>query len=155
MKHCNNSGASSEYSNDIDDIYKNIEEYNPKKEHKMLIVFDDMIVDMISNKKLNPIVTELFVRGTKLKSSLVFVTQSYFRLPKDVRLYSTHYFIMKILNKREIEQIAYNHLSDIVFQDFMYLYQKYTAKPYSFLVIDAILVSDNPLRFRRNLIERI
>ena len=83
MKHCNNSEASSEYSNDIDDIYKNIEEYNPKKEHKMLIVFDDMIVDMISNKKLNPIVTELFVRGTKLKSSLVFVTQSYFRLPKD------------------------------------------------------------------------
>ena len=90
----------------MDDIYKNIEDYNPNKKHKILIVFDDMIADMLSNKKLNPIVTELFIRRRKLNISLVFITQSYFSVPKDIRLNSTNYFIMKIPNKREIKQIA-------------------------------------------------
>ena len=81
IKHFNDSKAFIEYSNDMDDIYKNIEEYNPNKKRKILIVFDDMIADMLSNKKLNPIVTELFIRGRKLNISLVFITQSYFALP--------------------------------------------------------------------------
>ena len=122
---------------------------------KVLIVFDDMIADMLSNKKLNPIVTELFIRGRKLNISLVFITQSYFAVPKNIRLNSTHYFIMKIPNKQELQQIAFNHSSDIDFKDFMNLYKKCTAKPYSFLVIDATLASDNPSRFRKNLLERI
>ena len=98
-----------EYSNDMKDVCKNIEDYNLGKKRKKLIVFDDMIADMINNKKLNPIVTELFIRGRKLNISIVFITQSYFKVPEDVRLNSTHFFIMKILNKRELQQIALTH----------------------------------------------
>ena len=118
------------------DVYKNIEYYNLGRERKILIVFDDMIADMINNKKLNPIVTELFIRGRKLNISIVFITQSYFKVPKDVRLNSTHFFIMKILNKREPQQIALNHSSDIDFKDFMKIYKECTLEPYSFLVND-------------------
>ena len=139
----------------MDDIYKNIEEYNPNKKRKILIVFDDMIADMLSNKKLNPIVTELFIRGRKLNISLVFITQSYFAVPKNIRLNLTHYLAMKIPNKRELQRTAINHSSDIDFQDFMNFYKKCTAKPYSFLVIDTTLTSDNSPRFRKNLLERI
>ena len=94
------------FSNNMRDVYKNIDEYNPDKENKILIVFDDMIADMIHNKKLNSIVTELFIRGRKLNISLVFITQSYFKVPKDVRLNTTHFFIAKIRNRREIQEIA-------------------------------------------------
>ena len=139
-------------SNDLQDVYKNIEDYNPIKKRKILIVFDDMIADMINNNKLNPIVTELFIRGRKLNICIVFITQSYFKVPKDVRLNSTHFFIMKIPNKRELQQIALNHSSDIDFKDFMNIYQKYTKEPYSFLVNDTTLPSDDPLRFRKNLL---
>ena len=86
----------------MDDIYKNIKEYNPNKKRKTLIVFDDMIADMLSNKRINPIAIELFIRVRKLNISLVFITQSYFTVPKNVRLNSRHYFIMKIPNKREL-----------------------------------------------------
>ena len=86
---------------------------------------------------------------------MFFITQSYFAVPKNIRLNSTHYFVMKIPNKRKLQQIAFNHSSDIDFQDFMNLYKKYTAKPYSLLVIDNTLASDNYLRFRKNLLERI
>ena len=89
-----------EFSNDMDDIYKNIEEYNPNKKRKILIVFDDMIADMLSNKKLNPIVTEIFILHRRLNISLVFITQSYFALRKSIILNSTHYFVMKIPNQR-------------------------------------------------------
>ena len=98
-------------------IYKNIEEYNPKKKRKILIVFDDMTSDMFSDKKLNSIVTELFIRGRKLNISCVFITKSYFPVPKHVRVNSTHYFIMKIPNKQEHQQIAFNHSSEIDFRD--------------------------------------
>ena len=100
-KQFNDSKGFIEYSNDMNDIYENIEEYNPNKKLKTLIFFDDMI-DMVSNKKLNPIVTELFIRGRKLNISFVFVTQSYFAVPKNVRLNSTHYFILKIRNKQNL-----------------------------------------------------
>ena len=86
----------------MDDIFKSIDEYNPNKKRKILIVFDDMIAEMLSNKKLNQIVTELFIRDRKLNISLVFITQTYFALPKNIRLNSTHYFIMEIPNKREL-----------------------------------------------------
>ena len=121
------------------------------KENKALIVFDDMIADMINNKKLNSIVTELFIRGRKQNISLVFITQSYFKVPKDVRLNTTHFFIMKIPNKRELQQIAISHSSDIGFKDFIKIYKKFTDKPYSFLVNDTTLLSDDLLRFRKNL----
>ena len=139
----------------MDDIYRNIKEYNINKKRKTLIVFDDMIADMLSNKNLNPIVAELFIRGRKLNISLVLMTQTYFAVPKNIRLNSTNYFVMKIPNKRELRQIAFNHSSDIDFQDFMNLHKKCTAKPYSFLVIDTTLASDNSLRLRKNLLERI
>ena len=106
---------------------------------------------MINNKKLNSVVTELFIRGRKLNISLVFITQSYFKVPKDVRLNTSHFFIAKIPNKRELQQIAINHSSDINTKDFANIYRKCTAEPYSFLVNDATLASDNPLRFRKNL----
>ena len=141
-----------EYSSDMQDVYKNIEYYNPIKKRKVLIVFDDMIADMINNNKFNQVVTELFIRGRKLNVSIVFITQSYFKVPKDVRLNSTHFFIMEIPNKRELQQIALNHSSDIEYKDFMKIYQRCTVEPYSFLVNDAALPSDDPLKFRKNLL---
>ena len=105
-----------------------------------------MIADMLSNKKLNPIVTESFIRGRKFSC---FYHKILFCLN------STLYFIMNIPNKQELQQIAFNHSSDIDLKDFTNLYKKCTAKPYCFLVIDATLALDNPLRFRKNLSERI
>ena len=137
----------------MDDIYKNIGQYNPNKKRKISIIFDDMIVDMLNTKKLNPIATELIIRGRKLNNSLVFISQFYFAVLKNIRLNSTNYSIMKIPNKRELQQIL--KYSDIDFQDFMNLYKKCTQNPYSFLVIDTTLASDNPLRFRKKLLERI
>ena len=108
-----------EYSNDMQDVYKNIEDYNPRKKSKVLIVFDNMVSDMINHKTLNSVVTELFIRGRKINITIVFISQSYFKVPKDVRLNTTHFFIMKISNKRELQQITLNHSSDIDFKDFM------------------------------------
>ena len=104
------------------DTYKNIEECNSNKKIKILIVFDDMISDMHNIKKLNKIVNALFTRGKKLNIS-IFITQSYFKVPKDVRLNTTHFFLMKIPNRRELAQIAYNHSSNIDSKDFMNLYK--------------------------------
>ena len=129
-----------------------MENYNPTKKRRVLIVCDDMIADMESNKKLSPIVTELFLRRSKLNILLVFISQSYFKGPKTIKLNATHYFIMKIPNKRELQQIAFNHSSDIDFKGFMKLYKEYTKEPYSFLVNDRTLSSDNPLRFIKNLL---
>ena len=130
---------------------QNIDHYNPDKENKTLIVFDDMIADVINNKKLNSIVTELFIRGRKLNISLVFITQSYFKVPKDVTLNTSNFFIAKIPNKRELQQIAINHSSVISTKDFANIYRTCTDEPYSFLVNDTTLPSNNPLRFRKNL----
>ena len=152
LNHFNDLKASMEYSNDMQDVHKNIEDCNPIKKRKILLVFDDMIADMIKNNKLNPIVTQLFIRGRKLNISIVFITQSYFKVPKDLRLNSTHFFIMKIPNKRELQKITLNHSSDIDFKDFMNIYKKCTIEPYSFLVNDTTLSSDDPLRLRKNLL---
>ena len=107
-----------EYSNGMQDVYKSMEDYNPGKKRKVLIVFDYMIADMINNKKLNSIGAELFIRLRKLNISIVFITQSYFKVPKDVRLNTIHSFIMKIQKKRELQQILLSQSSDIDF-DFL------------------------------------
>ena len=133
------------------DAYKNIDEYNVDKDRKILIVFDDMVADMIHNKKLNSVVTELLIRGRKLNIFLAFIIQSYFKVPKYLRLNTTHFFISKISNRRELHQIAINHSSVISTKDFENIYRKSIAEPYSFLVNDTTLASDNPLRFRKNI----
>ena len=132
LKHLNDHKAFTEYSNDMQDIYENVDEYNIDKERKILIGFDDMIADMINDKKLNSIVTEWFIRGRKINISLAFITQSYLKVPKDVRLNTTHFFITKIPNKRELQQIALNHSSDISTEDFIKIHKKCTAEPHSF-----------------------
>ena len=119
LKRFNGPKAFIEYSIDMCDVYKNIDQYNIDKECKILIVFDDMIADIIKNKKLNSIVTELFIGGRKVNISLIFITQSYFKVPKDVRLNTTHFFISKIPNKKELQQIAINHSSDIRAKDLL------------------------------------
>ena len=129
IEHFNDPKAFTEYSNDMHHVYKNIDEYNPDKECKILIFLDDMIADMINNKKLNSIVTGLFIRDRKLNISLVFITQSYFKVPKDVRQNTSHFFIAKIPKKRELQQTAINHSSDINTKDFTNIYKECTAEP--------------------------
>ena len=85
LDYFNDPKAFIEYSNNMQGVYKNIEDYNPGKKRKMLIVFDEMIADMINNRKLNPVVAELLIRGRKLNILIVFITQSYFKVPKDIR----------------------------------------------------------------------
>ena len=105
INHFNDSKAFMEYSNDMHDVYKNIDEYNPNKENKILIVFNDMIADTIHNKKLNSLMIELFIRGRKLNISLVFNTQSYFKVPKDVRLNTSHFLTQKFLIKEKFSKL--------------------------------------------------
>ena len=118
LNHFNDSKAFTEYPNNMVDIYKNIEDYNSSKKRKTLIVFDDMIADMLSNRKLNPIVIVLFISGRKLNISLVFITQSYITVPYNKRLNPTHYLIMKTPSKRKLHQITFNHLPDIYLKNF-------------------------------------
>ena len=110
-----------------------------------------MIRDIMTNKKFQAIIKELFIRCRKLNISLVFITQSYFSVPKDVRLNSTHYLIMKINNRKELQNIAINHSADIDYNNFVRIYRECTRKPYSFLTIDTTLPASDPLRFRKNL----
>ena len=100
IKHLNDPNAFIECSNTMDDVYENINDYNPIRKRKKIIVFDDMIADIMGNKTFQAIIKELFTRCRKLNISLAFITQSYFSVPKDVRLNSTHYLIMKIVIKK-------------------------------------------------------
>ena len=136
------------------DVYENIKDYNPNRRRKILIVFDEMIADIMTNKKFQAILKALFIRCRKINISLVFITQSYFSVPKDVRLNSTHYLIMKINNKRELQSIAINHSADIDYKDFIKIYRKCTQERYNFLTIDTTLPS-GPLRFRKNLFDTL
>ena len=111
--------AFTEYSNTMDDIYSNIDDYTPKRKRKILIMFDDMIDDIMTNKKFQAIIKELFLRCRKLNISLVFITQSYFSVQKEVRLNSTRYLIMKIHKKRELKNIAINHSADTDYKEFL------------------------------------
>ena len=121
IKNLKNPKAFIDYSQTID-VYENLGDYNPTKKRKVLTVFNDMIADMKANKKLNHVVTELFLRRRKLNISLVFISQSYFKVLKTIRLNATH-FIMKIPSKRQLQQIALNHSSDIAFKNLMKLYK--------------------------------
>ena len=132
-------------------VYKNINYYNPDRDNNNLIIFDNMIADIINIKNLNSIVTELFIRGRKLNISLVFITQSCFKVPKEVRLNTTHFFIMKIPDKGELKQISQNHSPNINTKNFIKIHEKCTAEPYSFLTDDTTPALDNHLRFRKNL----
>ena len=106
-----------------------------------------MIADIMTNKRFQAIIKELFIRCRKLNISLVFITQSYFSVPKDVRLNTTHYFIMKINNRRELKNIATDHSADIDYNDFMKIYRKSTREPFNFLTIDTTLPASDLLRF--------
>ena len=103
LKHFNDCKAFIEYSNDMDDVYKNIEEYNLNKKRKILFVFDDVINYMLNKKRFDPVATELFIRGRKLKTSFVFIIQSYFAVLKNVRLDLTYHFTMEIPSKRKLQ----------------------------------------------------
>ena len=133
IKHLNDPNAFIECSNTMDDVYENIHDYNSSRKKKILIVFDDMIADIVTNEKFQAIIKELFIRCKKLNISLVFITQSYFSVPKDVRLNSTH-LIIKINNKREWQNIAINHSADIDYQDFIKIYRECTKEPYNLII---------------------
>ena len=137
----------------MDDVYGNIDDYIPRRKRKVFIVFDDMIADIMTNKKCQAIIKELFIIFRKLDIALVFITQSYFSVPKQVRLNSTHYLIMAIYNRRELQQIAINHSADIYYKDFLKIYRSCKKEPYSFLTINTTLPGDNPMRFRKNFLD--
>ena len=155
IKHLNDSKAFIECSNTMDDVYENIDDYNPNRKRKILIIFDDMIVDIMANKKFQVIIKELFIRCRKLNISLLFITQSYFSIPKDVRLNSTHYLIMKINNKRELQNIATSHSAGIDYKGFIKIYRECAKEPFNFMTIDTTLPVSNSLRFRKNLFDTL
>ena len=113
--------------------------------------FDEIIAGIIANKKFQAIIKELFISCRKLKISLLFITRSYFSAPKDVRLNTTHYLIMKINNKRELQNIAINHSADIDYNDFIKVYRECTKEPHYFLTIDTTLPASDPLIFKKKL----
>ena len=119
----------------MDKLYENIVEYNPTRKRKILIVFDDMIADIMTNKKFHPVVKELIIRCRKLNISLVFITQSYFSVPKDVKLNSSHYLIMKINNRKELQNITRTHSADVDYKDFMKINRECTKEPYFLLLL--------------------
>ena len=129
IKHLNDPKAFIDCSNIRNDVYENIDLYNPNRKRKVLIVFDDIFADIMRNKKFQSIIKELFIRCRRINISLVFINQSYFSVLKDGRLNSTHYFIMKINNKRKLQNIAINHSADIDYKDFIKIYRECTKEP--------------------------
>ena len=136
IKNLNDSHAFIEYSSDMNDVLEDINSYNKKRDKKVLIIFDDMIADIMRSKKFKAIVKELFIRCRKLNISIVFITQSYFRTPKDARLSSTHYILMKISNKKELKSIAEENSGHLDFKNFLKIYNYCMRKPYSFMMVD-------------------
>ena len=136
MKKLNDPHAFIEYSSDMNDVLDDINNYNKNRDKKVLILFDDMIADIMRSKKFKAIVRELFIRCRKLNISIVFITQSYFRTPKDARLISTHYILMKIVNKKELKSIAEENSGHLDFKDFLKIYNYCTKEPYSFMLVD-------------------
>ena len=151
-KHLNDSKAFIECSNAMDNVDENVDDYDPSRKIKILIAFDDMIADIMSKKKFQAVIKELFIRCRKLNISLVFITQSYFSVAKVVRLNSTPCLIMKINSKKELQNIAINHFADIYYKDFMKVYKEYTNEPYSFLTINKTLPASDPSRFKKDLL---
>ena len=137
IKNLNYPNAFIEYSNDMNDVYENINNYNKNRDKKVLIVFDDMIADIEYNKNFKRIIKELFYRARKINVSIAFITQCYFRALKDARLNSMHYILMKIGNKKELKIIAEEKSGNLDYKDFLKMYNYYTSEPYSFMTIDA------------------
>ena len=150
IKNHNDSTEFIEYSDTMDYVFSNIDDYNPKRKRKILIVFDDMIADIMIYKKFQVIIKELFIRCRKLNISLVFITQSYFSVPKEARLSSTYYLIMKINNRKDLQQIAIDHSADIDYKDFLKIYRNCKKQPFSFLTINTTLPANDPMKFRKN-----
>ena len=136
IKNLNDPHAFIEYSNDMNDVLEDINNYNENRDKKVLLIFDDMIADIMRSEKFKAIVKELFIRCRKLNISIVFITQSYFRTPKDARLKSTHYILMKIGNKKELKSTAEEILGHLDFKDFLKIYNYCANKPYSFMMVD-------------------
>ena len=147
IKYCNDPNTFIEYSNRMDDVYENNDDYNPSRKRKVLIAFDEMIADIIANRKFQATIKKLFIRCRKLNISFVFITQSYCSVPKDVRLNSTHYLILKINNRKELQNIAINHSANNYYNDSVRIYRECTRNPYSFLTIDTMLPASDFLRF--------
>ena len=141
--HLNDSNEFTECSNTLDDIFKENDDYNSSRKGQILIVFDDLIADIMTNKKFQAIIKEIFIKCRKLNISLVFIPQSYFSVAKDMRLNSTHYLIMKINKKIELQNIAINS-ADIDYKDFVKIYRERTKELYSFLTTDATLPTSDP-----------
>ena len=140
-----------EYSDDMNDVYADISNYNKKRENKVLAVFDDMIADIKYNKNFKKMIKELFYRGRKINISIVFITQCYFRALKDARLNSTHYILMKVGNKKELRSIAEEKSGNIDYKNFLKMYNYCTSKPYCFMTIDAR--PNATMVFRKNFTE--
>ena len=155
INHLNDSNKFIECFNTMDDVDENINDYNPSRRWKILIAFDDMIAGIMTNKEFKAIIKELFIRCRKLNISLVFITQSYFSVPEDIRLNSAHYLIMKINNRRELQNIAINNLVDIDYGHFMKIYRECTKEPFNFFTIDTTLPASDPLRFRKSLFDSL
>ena len=126
----------SEIEDSMDDIFSEIEDYSRKRKRKILIIFDDTISHVMSDKKAQQILKDLFIRYRKLNISLCFLTQLYFSVPKDVRLNCTHYILFKLHNKREFQNIVINHSADIYYKDFIKIYRYCKKKLFNFLTID-------------------
>ena len=136
IKNLNDPHAFIEYSDDMNDVLDDINNYNKNRDKKVLIVFDDMIADIECNKKFKIILKELFYRARKINVSIVFILQSYFRALKDARLNSTHYILMKIGNKKELKRIAEEKSGNLDNKDFLKIYNYCIREPYSFMLID-------------------
>ena len=136
IKKLNDPHAFIEHSNDMNDVLEDINNYNKKRDKKVLIIFDDMIADIMRSKKFKAIIKELFIRCRKLNISIVFITQSYFSTPKDARLNSTHYILMKMGNKKELKSVAEENSGHLDFKDFLKIYNYCTNEPYSFMMVD-------------------
>ena len=136
IKNLNDPHVFIEYSDDMNDVLDNINNYNKNSDKKVLIVFDDMIADIEYHKNFKRVITELFYRAHKINVSIVFITQSYFRALKDARLNSTYYILMKIGNKKELKRIAEEKSGHLDYKDFLKIYHYCTKDPYSFMTID-------------------
>ena len=153
MKPFNDPNSFVECSNTMDDIHEDIDGYNPSRTKKILILSDDMIADIIRNQKFQAITKELFIRCRKLNISLAFITQSSCSVPKDATLNLKQYLVMKINNRKEIQNIAINRSVDIDYEDFMNIYRECAKEPYSFLITETILPASDPLKFRKNIFQ--
>ena len=153
IKNLSDPHAFIEYSNDMHDLLQDINNYNKKRDKKVLIISDDMIADIMRSEQFKAIVKELFIRCRKLNISIVFITQSYFRTPKDARLNSTHYILMKIGNKKELKSTVEENSGHLDFKDFLKIYNYCTKEPYSLMMVDTRPTAS--ITFKKNFDESI